>query len=43
MWFDRMTRWRNVGCGSGKRVPEPFTPLGIKISEELFRAANAHI
>ena len=33
----------DVGCGSGKRVPEPFIPFGIEISEELFHVANAHM
>lgn len=31
------------GCGSGKKVPEPFIPFGVEISEELFRAADAHM
>ncbi|MGD0532322.1 MAG: class I SAM-dependent methyltransferase [Methyloceanibacter sp.] len=33
----------DVGCGSGKKVPEPFIPFGIEISEELRRAADAHM
>lgn len=33
----------DVGCGSGKKVPEPFIPFGIEISEELCRAADAHM
>lgn len=31
----------DVGCGSGKKVPEPFIPFGIEISEELFNTADA--
>lgn len=33
----------DIGCGSGKKVPEPFIPFGIEISEELSRAADAHM
>jgi SAM-dependent methyltransferase len=33
----------DVSCGSGKKVPEPFIPFGIEISEELCRAADAHM
>jgi SAM-dependent methyltransferase len=33
----------DVGCGSGKKVPEPFIPFGIEISEELCRQADAHM
>ncbi|MGB6388028.1 MAG: class I SAM-dependent methyltransferase [Methyloceanibacter sp.] len=33
----------DVGCGSGKKVPEPFIPFGIEISEELSRAADTHM
>ena len=25
----------DVGCGSGKKVPEPFIPFGVEISAEL--------
>lgn len=32
----------DVGCGAGNRVPEPFVPYGIEISETLWkRAASA--
>jgi SAM-dependent methyltransferase len=33
----------DVGCGSGKKVPEPFIPFGIEISEALSREADAHM
>ena len=33
----------DVGCGSGKKVPEPFIPFGVEISEELCREADAHM
>lgn len=33
----------DVGCGSGKKVPEPFIPFGVEISEELCRAADEHM
>jgi SAM-dependent methyltransferase len=33
----------DVGCGSGKKVPEPFVPFGVEISEELSRAADVHM
>lgn len=33
----------DVGCGSGKKVPEPFIPFGVEISEELCRQADAHM
>jgi SAM-dependent methyltransferase len=33
----------DVGCGSGKKVPEPFVPFGIEISEALSRDADAHM
>ena len=33
----------DVGCGSGKKVPEPFIPFGIEISEELCREADSHM
>lgn len=33
----------DIGCGSGKKVPEPFIPFGIEISEELCRTADAHM
>ena len=32
----------DVGCGSGKKVPEPFIPVGVEISEELCRGALEH-
>ena len=33
----------DVGCGSGRRVPEPFIPFGIQISRALFEQADAHM
>lgn len=33
----------DVGCGSGRRVPEPFIPFGIEISRALFEQADAHM
>lgn len=33
----------DVGCGSGKKVPEPFVPFGIEISEALSREADEHM
>jgi SAM-dependent methyltransferase len=33
----------DVGCGAGKKIPEPFTPFGIEISEELARVAHEHM
>jgi SAM-dependent methyltransferase len=33
----------DVGCGSGKKVPEPFVPFGVEISAELCREADAHM
>jgi len=33
----------DVGCGSGKKVPEPFIPFGSEISEQLCRDADAHM
>jgi SAM-dependent methyltransferase len=33
----------DVGCGSGKKVPEPFIQFGIEISEVLSRDADAHM
>lgn len=31
----------DVGCGSGNRVPEPFTPYGVEISAALAAQADA--
>ena len=33
----------DVGCGSGKKVPEPFIPFGVEISETLSREADDHM
>ena len=33
----------DVGCGSGKKVPEPFIPFGVEISEALSREADDHM
>ena len=33
----------DVGCGSGKKVPEPFIPFGVEISEALSREADTHM
>jgi hypothetical protein len=33
----------DVGCGSGKKVPEPFVPFGVEISEALSREADDHM
>jgi SAM-dependent methyltransferase len=33
----------DVGCGSGKKVPEPFIPFGVEISEQLCQDADAHM
>src|SRR6476469_6090798 len=33
----------DVGCGSGKKVPEPFIPFGADISEVLSREADTHM
>jgi SAM-dependent methyltransferase len=33
----------DVGCGSGKKVPEPFVPFGVEISEALSREADGHM
>ena len=33
----------DVGCGSGKKVPEPFIPFGAEISEVLSREADTHM
>ncbi|MCJ7527341.1 MAG: class I SAM-dependent methyltransferase [Methyloceanibacter sp.] len=33
----------NVGCGGGKKIPPPFIPFGIEISEELARLAHEHM
>jgi len=33
----------DVGCGLGKKVPGPFIPFGIEISEELCRAADSQM
>jgi SAM-dependent methyltransferase len=33
----------DVGCGSGKKVPQPFIPFGCEISAELCREADAHM
>jgi SAM-dependent methyltransferase len=32
----------DFGCGSGKKVPEPFIPVGVEISEGLCRGALEH-
>ncbi|MGZ8369758.1 MAG: class I SAM-dependent methyltransferase [Caulobacteraceae bacterium] len=31
----------DVGCGEGDKVPEPFTPYGVEISNELHARADA--
>jgi SAM-dependent methyltransferase len=33
----------DVGCGSGKKVPEHFIPFGVEISEALSREADDHM
>jgi SAM-dependent methyltransferase len=33
----------DVGGGSGKKVPEPFIPFGVEISEALSREADTHM
>ena len=33
----------DVGCGVGKRVPEPYIPIGIEISEVLWREADINM
>jgi len=33
----------DVGCGFGKKVPEPFIPFGVEISEALSREADDHM
>jgi SAM-dependent methyltransferase len=33
----------DLGCGTGHRVPEPFIPFGIEISDALFREADLHM
>lgn len=33
----------DVGCGSGKKVPEPFIPFAVEISEALSREADTHM
>ena len=33
----------DVGCGAGNRVPEPYIPVGIEISEALWREADINM
>jgi SAM-dependent methyltransferase len=33
----------DVGCGAGHRVPQPYIPIGIEISEVLWREADINM
>lgn len=33
----------DIGCGDGRRIPEPMTPYGIELSTALHRQAQAHM
>jgi ribosomal protein S27AE len=33
----------DVGCGSGRKMPEAFIPFGVEISEGLSREADTHM